>query len=250
MTKRGARRRFRLGLVIHGSKLWVAEPLTYMFVGAFLIVLSVLTGMIIRNQTVIHRNRLTISRLKINRLEKQYVKDELAEKNRIYATLDRFTSGRLSPDVYRQLVELVYHNSKSFGYDPLLVLAVIHVESVFDPRALGRYRSGALSGAFGLMQLKLETAREVAADLGMKSLEKKDLFDPEINIVLGIAYLTRVIARFKSLKLGILAYNQGPGVIQETLASRKPLSIRYYEKVLRSYYMLQETANDTSVDSL
>ncbi|MBD3345793.1 MAG: transglycosylase SLT domain-containing protein [Chitinivibrionales bacterium] len=245
MSKSDYHRNFKLGIVAHGNKLWIAEPLSMLFVFVFVIILTLLTGVIIRNGNRIHRHQQQISLLKIENLTLDYLKEELAEKERIYTPLYRFTKGRLSPRIYAQLVDLVYVNSKSFGYDPLLVLAVINVESVFDPRALGRYRSGRLSGAFGLMQLKLATAREVAEDLGMGALEKKDLFKPEINIVLGIAYLTRVIAHFKSLKLGILAYNQGPGTIEETLAGKKPLSIRYFNKVLKSYYKLQNMALDS-----
>ena len=64
--------------------------------------------------------------------------------------------------------------------------------------------------------------------------------EPEINIALGIGYLTRVIARFNSLKLGILAYNQGPGTIRQSISGKRPLSQKYYYKVLQSYFRLKE----------
>jgi soluble lytic murein transglycosylase-like protein len=168
---------------------------------------------------------------------------ELRKKEKIAAVLNDFTHNKLSADVLGSLTELVYDNSKTFGYDPFLVLAVIHVESMFDPQALGKYRSGKYSGAFGLMQLKVETAKEVGARLGITITSKEDLFVPEINIALGVAYLTKQISKFKSLKLGILAYNQGPGVILDNLKYRTPLSIRYYNKVLKSYFKLKKMEN-------
>jgi soluble lytic murein transglycosylase-like protein len=137
------------------------------------------------------------------------------------------------------LIEQVHQNSRAYGYDPRLVLAVIHVESVFDADALGRYKDGNYSGAMGLMQLKFETAQEVARDLEISLESIDDLFIPEINIALGVAYLTRLIAKFNSLKLGILAYNQGPGIILESISGKRPLSVRYYNKVLKSYYMMK-----------
>jgi soluble lytic murein transglycosylase-like protein len=138
------------------------------------------------------------------------------------------------------LVELVYQNSMLYGYDPLLVLAVINVESIFDPGARGRYLNGAQSGALGLMQLKFETAQEMARSLNIPLTNKKDLLRPDVNIALGIAYLTRCISMFKSFKLGLMAYNQGPAAIYQNLSEKKPLSIAYYNKVLKSYYTFRE----------
>jgi soluble lytic murein transglycosylase len=91
------------------------------------------------------------------------------------------------------------------------------------------------------MQLKFSTAQGVAAELGIPLKSPEDLFVPEVNIALGVAYLTQLIAMFKDLKLGILAYNQGPGTIMESLAGKRPLSISYYDKVLKTYYRLKRT---------
>jgi soluble lytic murein transglycosylase-like protein len=96
----------------------------------------------------------------------------------------------------------------------------------------------------GLMQLKFETAREVARDLGMELASEDDLFRPETNLVLGLGYLTRMIAKFRSFKLGLLAYNQGPGVIEGNLTGNTELSIRYYNKVLRSYFLLKRMVEE------
>jgi len=82
------------------------------------------------------------------------------------------------------------------------------VESKFSAQASGQYKSGSASGAFGLMQLKIETAREIAASLGMRVKNTADLFRPDVNVVLGVAYLTQLISQFRSFKLGLLAYNQ------------------------------------------
>ena len=144
------------------------------------------------------------------------------------------------------MTDLVYSSSRQFGYDPILLLAVIHVESVFDPNALGRYRSGNLSGAMGLMQVKFETAKEMAKLLNIELKSENDLLKPEINIAVGVAYLTHLINRFQSFKLGLLAYNQGPYTIKMTLSKNEPLSINYYRKVLNSYYKLKSLADRSS----
>ncbi|HEX2959622.1 MAG TPA: transglycosylase SLT domain-containing protein, partial [Chitinispirillaceae bacterium] len=110
----------------------------------------------------------------------------------------------------------------------------------------GRYRSGDLSGAMGLMQVKFETAQEMAKRLNIILNSKEDLLKPEVNIAVGVAYLTHLINRFKNFKLGLLAYNQGPQTIKTTLSKNEPLSINYYKKVLNSYYKLQKLASTSS----
>ena len=125
----------------------------------------------------------------------------------------------------------------------MLILAVIQVESVFKPEALGRYKNLKLSGALGLMQLMPETAREIAANLGISIKSDADIFRPDVNLAVGVAYLTKLISSFKSFKLGLLAYNQGPGVIKEQLQGNHPLSIDYYNRVLKKYYALKNAVD-------
>jgi len=234
----------RAGIVAHGSNLWISELLSIAVVAVLLGTLGGTGAVILRNRAVIRNRRREIAVLRAEKISAGYLLRELREKDRIARILYSFTRGRVDQQVVATVAGHVYRSANRYGYDPLLLLAVIHVESVFEPRALGRFRSGKLSGALGLMQLKYETAREVARDLGMELRSEDDLFRPEINLVLGAAYLTRVIALFKSFKLGLLAYNQGPGTILESLTKNKPLSIRYYEKVLRSYYRLEKIAEE------
>ncbi len=197
---------------------------------------------IVRKEADINSQQKRIEQLKTQKVALERSLKVLHEKDKIASTLQNYARSQISSHTLADLVNLVFENSKTFGYDPLLVLAVIHVESVFDPQALGRYRSGALSGAMGLMQLKFSTAQEVAQDLGIVLTFPEDLLRPEVNIPLGVAYLTRLIAQFNSFKLGVLAYNLGPGTVSRSLHKKHPLPLRYYRKVLRSYYALRDQA--------
>jgi soluble lytic murein transglycosylase-like protein len=169
-------------------------------------------------------------------------KFELSGKLVIAEALASFKGGRVPASTCAQLAGQVYESSTTYGYDPYLLLAVIHVESQFSSKAMGQYKNGDYSGAFGLMQLKFETAQIIGRNLGISVNTIHDLFKPEVNLALGVAYLTQLIAQFHSFKLGLLAYNQGPGVIQEYLSTQTPLPMSYYTRVLKSYYLLKKSA--------
>ena len=84
--------------------------------------------------------------------------------------------------------------------DPLLIKAIVHVESGFDPYAVSE------KGAKGLMQLMPETVRD---------MEVANPFDPEANILGGTRYLKKNLDRFNNdLELSLAAYNAGPKRVQ------------------------------------
>jgi len=83
-----------------------------------------------------------------------------------------------------------------------LVLSIIKQESSFNKNA----RSS--KDAFGLMQLTFPTASEQAKKLNL-NITIEDLFNPEINIKLGINYLNYLFTIFDDKQLVILSYNAG-----------------------------------------
>jgi len=227
-----------------GKKIWISEFSSIVFICLLLTTLIAVSSIIFRNALVINNFDKKIAVLKTENVSIGHELKELREKKRLYRLMSATVGPKVPEATIRRLSDLVYQNSRQFGYNPELLLAVIHVESRFDERALGRYRSGDLSGALGLMQIKYETALEVARPLGIRNLKREDLFDPEINLILGTAYLTQLITRFRSFKLGILAYNLGPGTVRGTLARNEQLPTRYYEKVLVQYYKLKSMRED------
>jgi soluble lytic murein transglycosylase len=230
---------FRIGYF--PRQIWLSELSGILFAAAVLICFSVLGITTLVKERNIRKNTGTISKLDTERILLSREIRRMGEQDMIMSSLEEFGRGRLSRQTVKLLVNLVYKNSRTYGYDPLLVLAVIHVESYFRTDAHGRFRSGNSSGALGLMQIKFETALEVAEDLNIAIEKPEDVFDPEINIALGVGYLTQCISRFNSLKLGILAYNQGPDVIRQSISGKRPMSEDYYRKVLQSYFRLKES---------
>jgi hypothetical protein len=227
---------------IHRHNVWVSELSAIVWVAITALAFTVCAATILGNERSLLRQHRTIVQLSSDQLRLSEQLAVMEQKVVVAEALMEYTRGRLSAVTLSELVNQVYDNSARFGYDPLLLVAVIHVESFARPTALGRNRSGALSGALGLMQLKFETAREVGSDLGIELKEPIDLLKPEINIPIGVAYLTRLVAQFHSLKLGVLAYNLGPGVVYQTLSAKQPLPLDYYAKVLRAYFALKKAA--------
>lgn len=93
--------------------------------------------------------------------------------------------------------EIISAVSAAHGVDPLLVRALIQVESNYKPKARSR------RGAMGLMQLMPSTAREY---------QVRNPFDPRANIEGGIKHLKSLIDRF-GVELALAAYNAGEGAV-------------------------------------
>ena len=78
------------------------------------------------------------------------------------------------------------------------------------------------AGAMGLMQLMPATARNVARDvLKRKPPRSRELFNPDVNIALGSAYLGQVKGQLgNSAVLATAAYNAGPHRVTRWLPER------------------------------
>lgn len=157
---------------------------------------------------------------------------------KIDRAVDFLSQKKLPKDARRRLTEQLWQISHTYSIDPLMVLAVVAQESHGNPNARGRMQSGAYSGAFGLMQIKLETARKMAWRFGLRVDSEEDLFKPEVNVTVGTAYLIRLIGKYGSWKEALIAYNLGHSAVDRLLERGQPLPLRYYERVISKYRVL------------
>ena len=246
MSRRRSRRQALAGVVRHGGTIWVSELPAVVVAAALLAGLCACGVHIAVNAARIGANERAIAELERDEIELRHQRDGLEGRERLLLAVRTAVGRRVPARTVYQLTELVDRSSRQYGYDPLLVLAVMRVESFYDPRARGRFKSGRESGAIGLMQLQLETARIIGADIGIPVQRERDLYDPQVNAALGVAYLTKLVAQFRSFKLGLLAYNQGPAAVRQDIKARRPLSVVYYERVLTAYDKLRKTAGPTA----
>lgn len=135
--------------------------------------------------------------------------------------------------------------AKAYKIDPYLVAAVIETESNWDPSV----RSS--SGAEGLMQLLPDTAQDMI-DKGYidgAAYSVDDLYEPEVNIMFGCAYLRYLLDYYDgALDRAIAAYNAGIGNVEDWVdqdtalhnAITFPETQAYLVRVLNSYNRYEE----------
>ena len=90
--------------------------------------------------------------------------------------------------------------AETHGVDPMLVRALIRVESGDQPAA----RSN--KGAMGLMQLMPSTAR---------LYKVRNPYDPKANIAAGVRHLKSLLDRYATVDLALAAYNAGEAAVKK-----------------------------------
>ncbi len=208
-----------------------------LFISAISIALVTIALLWVNNSRSAEALQQKIKVLESENLHIQNVHTSTRQFVRILEATQFSAYNQLSQKELVAITEELWIISQSYSFDPLLILALVNVESQGDPKALGKYRSGRLSGALGLMQIKMRTARSLSGSLGVGLHTKGDLMNPKNNILFGATYLIKMILKYKSLRYGIMAYNVGPGALNKALRNNtlKKLPIRYYNRLLSNY---------------
>ncbi len=107
--------------------------------------------------------------------------------------------------------------AKKHNVSTELMLAIIYVESKFNPVAVSP------TGAGGLMQMVPATARELGLKVPNYSNKLKpsldsnvdERFDPQRNLEAGLIYFNQLLKKYQNnLTLALGAYNVGPGKVR------------------------------------
>ncbi len=106
--------------------------------------------------------------------------------------------------VYSQVLqkwgEVIKAEATQYNVDWRQVVAIICKESEGDPKAINKQDGK----AYGLMQLRMTTAEWL-----LPGVTKEDLFDPELNIHLGVMRLAKAKELMKDDAGAVLAYHFG-----------------------------------------
>lgn len=131
-------------------------------------------------------------------------------------------------DVPREAWEIMFpmigwntikQEARRYGIDPYIAAGLIRQESVFNPNAISRV------GARGLMQVMPATGQQISKRQGIGAITAADLYNPTINIKLGMSYLAQMLGQFGRIEYAAAAYNAGPGRAKAWLAARGGLDI-------------------------
>lgn len=124
--------------------------------------------------------------------------------------LGRYALSRVgsTPDVWRLIYpvaarDTIVAESRKAELDPALVAGLIRQESNFNPGA----RSAA--GARGLMQVMPAVGKSIAPSAGIDKWDPALLYDPGINIEIGIRHLAPLLKSQPDIARSLAAYNAG-----------------------------------------
>ncbi|MWP62274.1 membrane-bound lytic murein transglycosylase MltC [Gilliamella sp. Pas-s25] len=155
----------------------------------------------------------------------------------------------------RKFLPIVAEASNRYFIDERLILAIMEVESAFNPYAVSR------TDALGLMQVQQHTAGRDIFKLQGKSGEpsRKFLLDPRNNVDIGTAYLSLLKTKYLagisnpiSLRYAVItSYNGGVGSVLRTFSNNRNEAIniinsmtpqQVYRKLVTSH-VSQESRN-------
>jgi soluble lytic murein transglycosylase len=136
---------------------------------------------------------------------------------RAFPEIGTAEEGRV-PDGWRRLHyplpsgELLTEAATEHGLDPAVLRGLVRQESVFDAGARSR------AGAIGLTQLMPATAQTLVRSVLRVRYRRAFLYDPDVNVRLGAAYLRQLLDRFEGkLLFALAAYNGGPARMARVL---------------------------------
>jgi len=99
--------------------------------------------------------------------------------------------------------DTIINAARQYDLDPTLIAALIRQESQFNPRAVSSV------GARGLMQVMPSVAEGVASSLHISPWSNASLYDPGVNIMIGVAHLAPLVHAQSNIVRVLAAYNAG-----------------------------------------
>ncbi len=111
--------------------------------------------------------------------------------------------------------DAIKRHSNAHGLDPYVVAALMAQESTFDAAIKSH------ANAVGLMQIVPSTGSRYAKRIGLRRFRPSMLTQPDINIRLGTAIFSDLVARFDGgTHLALASYNAGEGAVVRWVSER------------------------------
>jgi len=149
----------------------------------------------------------------------------------ILSVLEKYQTG-LAHVTKEELAEVIYEEATRYNQEPKFILALIAIESSFHNWSISE------QGAKGLMQIMPYVAQSIAEEMGIEWGGDRTLFNPFLNIRMGIHYLSRLILDFDDIGLALTAYNYGPTYVKSLREKKQRIPVNYYQRLLTVYQSL------------
>ncbi len=163
----------------------------------------------------------------------QYEIDFLQNYQKVIRVLNSVKTN-LTEEEKTDVAKIIAEKSIEYGFSVEFILAVMQTESSFNKFATSPV------GAIGLMQLMPVTGKALAKDFGIVIKDKKHLYNPQLNVTLGIYYLKKLSDRFKDMNLVLAAYNMGETALRKYKHKKNLPAFRYAKVVLRRHKKFSE----------
>jgi soluble lytic murein transglycosylase len=149
---------------------------------------------------------------------------------RVIAVLEK-AAQNLNERTRSDVAQTVSDLAKTYDIDPMLILAVMKVESTFNPNAVSNAQ------AYGFMQVRKVVVKDVATELGINPKDDGRLLENHtFNLRVGVHYLSKLIILFKGdVKKALMAYNAGPTSVAKNYKGRSVPDGGYQGRVLKAY---------------
>ena len=103
------------------------------------------------------------------------------------------------------------------------------------------------------MQIMQKTAEEMANGFFKEEIKEEDLYNPELNIRIGVKYIRVLLNKYNNYKLAIIAYNAGmgnvdkwieEGIIDNQVENLENIPFKetkdYAKRIIQNYRIYQE----------
>lgn len=155
------------------------------------------------------------------RAETRDALSELAVLRQEVEQMERIAGYSAEYDIPADLAEAIHSAALREDLEPRVAFQLVSTESAFRQRAISPV------GAVGYAQVMPATARWL--DPGVAEGE---LFDRDTNLRLGFRYLRMLLDQYGDVRLALLAYNRGPGVVNSIVARGEDPGNGYARQIL------------------
>jgi len=196
------------------------------FIVTFLIAFLSITGMAL-NATY------EKEREKEQEIRQQFEREQEERKKEAQQHLQKRKELAKKAGTTEELISVLEKYAASYELPFNIVYELVKLESSFNPE-LTSYNEWNDTYDRGLLQLNDNTSPWLAEKVGIKNFDYETTYDPEMNVKMGLWYLSFLHKKYQSWHDTLTAYNRGMTGLKNYV-QRNGTSKSAYSKIILSY---------------